>query len=125
MFTNGNSLYRSFSQLAADNQYATLGLMLLVVIARVNTILNNLLPTEEPTPTRPAIEPPIKNASISKPIGGDKGVKVQRDGTEDTPATTQSAEQALKRGPLPVEVPKKKRKKKSKDEFSSLFGSLA
>jgi Zn-finger nucleic acid-binding protein len=42
--------YRSFSQLAADNQYAPLGLALVTVLARLHAILLDILPTPPPVP---------------------------------------------------------------------------
>ncbi|SPN98327.1 uncharacterized protein DNG_01377 [Cephalotrichum gorgonifer] len=43
--------YRSFSQLTADNQYAPLGLVLLGTLARFNSIISSLLPSDPgPTP---------------------------------------------------------------------------
>lgn len=101
--------------------------MLLVVIARVNTIVNDLLPpTVESNPTRSVKEAPAEDAGGSKQSGGDKGVKIQRNAITDTPTTAASTEHPKKkRSPVPTDEPKKKKKKKSKDEFSSLFGSLA
>jgi ribonuclease MRP protein subunit RMP1 len=42
---------RSFSQLAADNQYAPLGLALVTVLARLHAILLDILPSPPPAPT--------------------------------------------------------------------------
>lgn len=105
--------------------------MLLVVIARVNTIINDLLPpVEQPAPAPPALEIPAeKTSKTSNSVPtreADKGVKIQRIKPKDTPGIVPLSEPVKKkRGDVPVEEPKKKKKKKSKDEFSSLFGSLA
>lgn len=105
--------------------------MLLVVIARVNTIINDLLPLgEELAPAPPALEIPAEKTSKTSNSAptqeADKGVKIQRIKPKDTPEIVSSSEPAKKkRGDVPLDEPKKKKKKKSKDEFSSLFGSLA
>lgn len=107
--------------------------MLLVVIARVNTIINDLLPlVEEPAPASPALEIPAEKTSKTSKTSNsaptreaDKGVKIQRIKPKDTPEIVSSSEPAKKkRGDVLLDEPKKK-KKKSEDEFSSLFGSLA
>ncbi|KAM0212409.1 hypothetical protein ACHAPA_010163 [Fusarium lateritium] len=51
----------AFSQLAADNQHAPLGLLLLSVLARVNTILSHLVPASHHNhePSASAITKPI------------------------------------------------------------------
>jgi hypothetical protein len=105
--------------------------MLLVVIARVNTIINDLLPpVEQPAPAPPVLEILAeKNGKTSHSAStreGDKGVKIQRIKPKDTPETVPLSEPAKKkRGHVPIDEPRKKKKRKSKDEFSSLFGSLA
>ncbi|KAJ4260708.1 RNase MRP subunit [Fusarium torreyae] len=49
----------TFSQLAADNQHAPLGLLLLSVLARINTLLSHLVPAEYSHETStPAIAKP-------------------------------------------------------------------
>jgi ribonuclease MRP protein subunit RMP1 len=125
--------YVAFTQLAADNQHAPLGLLLLAVLAQINTVALDLLPDSEPSQER---EP--KNALLTSSaapqakaekhsVAVDRGTVVSRD---DISATRpQKPTQALTRlASPPQKVEKLKSKKKSTkkrgDEFASLFGNL-
>ncbi|KAM0543572.1 hypothetical protein ACHAPJ_012238 [Fusarium lateritium] len=83
----------TFSQLAADNQHAPLGLLLLSVLARINTLLSHLVPAEyshetstpaiaklessrADLPSAPQTSATVAEASSS---GVDMGVAISRD----------------------------------------------
>ncbi|KAF5530673.1 ribonuclease mrp subunit rmp1 [Fusarium mexicanum] len=80
----------TFSQLAADNQYAPLGLLLLSVLARTNTILSQLVPDHDHNPpistsTKPMPSEPSKHKTSdlgtddASNAGVDMGVAISRD----------------------------------------------
>ncbi|KAF5663694.1 ribonuclease mrp subunit rmp1 [Fusarium heterosporum] len=81
----------AFSQLAADNQHAPLGLLLLSVLARINTVLSHLAPightpeysTSAVTkPTSSDLKRPTPSHSITSEAAGsglDRGVAISRD----------------------------------------------
>ncbi|KAI8667411.1 hypothetical protein LRP88_00838 [Fusarium phalaenopsidis] len=59
--------YIAFSQLAADNQHAPLGLLLLSVLARINRILSDLVPADQnaiPTSSASASAKPTTTGTI-------------------------------------------------------------
>ncbi|CAH0043974.1 unnamed protein product [Clonostachys solani] len=124
--------YKSFSQLAADNQHAPLGLLLLTVLARVHALLTYILPAEEQAPALISIQQALPRVAPEYGSKVDKGIAVARDSRENTRAAslTASSKSSGKPGrpkPATAEEKKssKKSKKKKKDELSSLFGSLA
>ncbi|CAG9993327.1 unnamed protein product [Clonostachys byssicola] len=123
--------YKAFSQLAADNQHAPLGLLLLTVLARVHALLTYILPAEEQAP--PAFSSTQQALPRVTPEYGskvDKGIAVARDSRENTRAESLTASSKSLGKPIrpksAAEEKKsnKKSKKKKKDELSSLFGSL-
>ncbi|KAF4444087.1 ribonuclease mrp subunit rmp1 [Fusarium acutatum] len=80
----------TFSQLAADNQHAPLGLLLLSVLARTNTILSQLVPDQDHNPpvstsTKPMPSEPSKHKTSDLGTDGapnagvDMGVAISRD----------------------------------------------
>ncbi|KAH0526225.1 hypothetical protein TsFJ059_009576 [Trichoderma semiorbis] len=130
--------YIAFSQLAADNQHAPLGLLLLAILARTHTALTQLL-------DQPIIPPPSSATTRANDVSQDKGVAIARQkqpppterlktqSTIQPPSDEQQGEK-LDRDPIKPsnskskEVPSKEKKKKKKakgDALSSLFGSLA
>lgn len=146
---------RAFSQLAADNQHAPLGLLLLTVLARIHTALSPLLSVDNPN-SKPQLKPNRSNDLTNQ----DKGVAIARQelplakittsstSTErlKTPATqhlSDSNEQQQQGSKLDGEAvepskskvkeassssiskEKKKKKKGKADALSSLFGSLS
>ncbi|KAM4062226.1 hypothetical protein HRG_009074 [Hirsutella rhossiliensis] len=135
------SAYVTFSQLAADNQHAPLGLLLLAVLARTHAVLAHLLPFDTPpalslsAPTQPSMLAP----SAAEPSAADHGVVVSRRELlqPEKPATSRP----LHEDPVAVNTTKQshdaktvkgqaksKAKKRSKikdqDALSSLFSSL-
>ncbi|KAM6484241.1 hypothetical protein HDV62DRAFT_315794 [Trichoderma sp. SZMC 28011] len=132
--------YIAFSQLAADNQHAPLGLLLLAILARTHTAITQLL-------DQPIILPlPSSSNTRSNDVNQDKGVAIARQKqpppterlkTQSTTIQSPSDEQqgdkldrdAIKPSkPKSKEIPSKEKKKKKKakgDALSSLFGSLA
>lgn len=128
------NLFRPFSQLAADNQYAPLGLVLLAVLARVSSVVSELLPPDQPlgsvqdSPAVGKISPIFQNSTE-----GDRGVAISRGDMDLTvPATPTITGLATLRVTAasagPTHQSKKKRSKtktRSKgDELSSLFGTI-
>ncbi|KND91613.1 hypothetical protein TOPH_03706 [Tolypocladium ophioglossoides CBS 100239] len=140
--------YVAFTQLAADNQHAPLGLMLLAVLGRTNTILADLAPSEShPPQSSKSAEQPLtkilaRTPSTAESRGLDRGVTISR---RDIQRADEESAAAMpgsrKRAP---EEPfkhghdsktsndgetkakdKKKKKKKDPDALSSLFSSLA
>ncbi|KAF5590241.1 ribonuclease mrp subunit rmp1 [Fusarium pseudocircinatum] len=84
------STHSTFSQLAADNQHAPLGLLLLSVLARTNTILSQLVPDHDHNPpisssTKPIPSEPSKHkasdtrADDAPNAGVDMGVAISRE----------------------------------------------
>ncbi|KAJ8068429.1 hypothetical protein OCU04_003986 [Sclerotinia nivalis] len=143
--------YLAFSQLVADNQYATLGLMLMGCLARLYKILESLrvLTAEELAEKAGIVKEEVK---VNEPeIGEDLGEKIVRDApASEMVGDTQKEEkneeedsevkklkikkrkqegEALERktsksDSTPAKPPKKKRKKKGGDAFDDLFDSL-
>ncbi|KAK4059642.1 hypothetical protein Trihar35433_10689 [Trichoderma harzianum] len=128
--------YIAFSQLAADNQHAPLGLLLLAILARTHTALTQLL--DQP------IIPPPSSTTRSNDVNQDKGVAIARQ--KQPPPTERLKTQSTIQSPSDEqgekldrdtikpskskskEIPSKEKKKKKKvkgDALSSLFGSLA
>ncbi|RFU75263.1 hypothetical protein TARUN_6980 [Trichoderma arundinaceum] len=136
--------YIAFTQLAADNQHAPLGLLLLTILARVHTTLSNLL-ADNIDSANPAKALSSKRSNDA--LNQDKGIAIARQ--DLTPANKITTPPPTERPQLSkpdrdaVKPPKaktkdtpssslttslkeKKKKKKGKgDELSSLFGSLA
>ncbi|KAF5647768.1 ribonuclease MRP subunit rmp1 [Fusarium sp. NRRL 25303] len=88
----------TFSQLAADNQHAPLGLLLLSVLARTNTILSQLVPDHDHNPpistsTKTMSSEPSKlktsdsRADGAPDAGVDMGVAISRDELLSTQST--------------------------------------
>ncbi|EGX91630.1 hypothetical protein CCM_05788 [Cordyceps militaris CM01] len=151
--TNPANSESCFSQLVADNQHATLGLLLLSALASMNSILTSISPllqgpitlasaTYDPVPD---MQPPDSTPKQRQPQQGrnfnnDKGVAISRDhipgpvpkpskSSNPTPREDTTPKSGRKRSMDSMEKlvgkPKKKKpKKKDKDELSSLFGSL-
>ncbi|POR33618.1 Uncharacterized protein TPAR_06205 [Tolypocladium paradoxum] len=143
--------YVAFTQLAADNQHAPLGLMLLAVLGRTDAILADLAPAESPPPqpSQPAEQPltPVQPRAPStvESCALDRGVAISRRETqrvdEEPAATAPSSQRRTPRecfkhgrdnktsdgGETKAEDKKKKKKKKKTDSdaLSSLFSSLA
>ncbi|KAH7144632.1 hypothetical protein B0J13DRAFT_607948 [Dactylonectria estremocensis] len=139
----------AFTQLAADNQHAPLGLLLLGVLARIKRLLSDLVPSDNiskssPIPTTEATRnsglPPARSDEVV-----DLGVAISRDELLPKPSSRESgcatAEEArskdikdekhaqstiaaIKETPVDSLSKKKKKKKKGGDALSSLFGSL-
>ncbi|KAL7894179.1 hypothetical protein HDV63DRAFT_271261 [Trichoderma sp. SZMC 28014] len=136
--------YVAFSQLAADNQHAPLGLLLLAILARIHTALSPLSSIDNSVP-----KPQPKANRTNDLTNQDKGVAIARELplSKNSPSTTQhlsdsnDQQQGSKIDREAIKPPKsklkeaspsssiskdKKKKKKSKgDALSSLFGSLA
>ncbi|PTB48175.1 hypothetical protein M431DRAFT_100537 [Trichoderma harzianum CBS 226.95] len=129
--------YIAFSQLAADNQHAPLGLLLLAILARIHAALTQLL--DQP------IIPPPSSTTRANDVNQDKGVAIARQ--KQPPPTERLKTQAAIQPPSDerqgekldrdsiksskskskeISSKEKKKKKKAKgDALSSLFGSLA
>ncbi|KAJ4322307.1 RNase MRP subunit [Fusarium piperis] len=117
--------YIAFSQLAADNQHAPLGLLLLSILARINRILSDLVLTDQNPPTtasastKPTTTDPIlsSNSQASTPAGTDgpdidMGVTISRN--EVLPIRKSTTSQLdTKPDSHPTEPPSKERKLKS------------
>ncbi|KAK7429528.1 Ribonuclease MRP protein subunit rmp1 [Neonectria magnoliae] len=142
--------YIAFTQLAADNQHAPLGLMLLAVLARINHLLSDLVPLGHNPNSVSAPDVPINLtsrpnpavSSLARPDGDiDMGVAVSRDELAlprtssrdpDRPGTRAPSSKELKTEKLAKAVTTttkdavkdKKKKKKGGDALSSIFGSL-
>ncbi|KAF5619401.1 ribonuclease mrp subunit rmp1 [Fusarium tjaetaba] len=149
------STHSTFSQLAADNQHAPLGLLLLSVLARTNTILSQLVPDHDHDPpisssAKPMPSEPSKHetsdlrADDAPNAGVDMGVAISREELMSTQKKTKPVPDSrskdlklkeyetktthidTKRIPSKSDTIDKPRKKtKSSDELSSLFGSLS
>ncbi|KAF7542501.1 hypothetical protein G7046_g10159 [Stylonectria norvegica] len=131
--------YVAFSQLTADNQHAPLGLMLLAVLARISSLLSDLVPAEHVSVLEPAKPTPVgQSSSVLKTSGPDMGVAVPRlvlTPFEDPSVPPPKSQLNLKERKLKArlgeqssgEAPKERKRKKKKggDELSSLFGSLS
>ncbi|KAI8717915.1 hypothetical protein NCS52_00868900 [Fusarium sp. LHS14.1] len=117
--------YIAFSQLAADNQHAPLGLLLLSILARINRILSDLVPADQDTiptasvPTKPTTSGSIlsSNSQTSTPAETgspdiDMGVTISRNEVLPTRKTTTSQPETKPDAPV-IEPPSKERKLKS------------
>lgn len=128
---------RAFSQLAADNQFAPLGLLLLGVLADVHVVVRLLLGEEDGAAASPALRIPEvadkgQEAAAGMAAAEDLGVAVSRESiglaghVEGVDSETRgSSNQARDTAPVlrSREKAKKKRKKQG-DEFDDLFSSL-
>ncbi|KAL7789836.1 hypothetical protein V8C37DRAFT_385876 [Trichoderma ceciliae] len=146
--------YIAFTQLAADNQHAPLGILLLTIISRIHAVLSQLLVDNLKIPPTPA-KPRPSNGSEDA-TNQDKGVAIARQELLPPPPppppmnnTPQSIErlQTTTQRPTPKHQiskldqsgikpsqtiskeasskEKKKKKKGKEDALSSLFGSLS
>ncbi|PNY25895.1 Uncharacterized protein TCAP_04166 [Tolypocladium capitatum] len=125
--------YVAFTQLAADNQHAPLGLMLLAVLGRTNSILTDLAPSESPPPqsSEPAEQPltaiQARTPSAAEFRGLGRGVAIARRDIQ------RAHEEPFKHGRgsntsdggEAKDKDRKKKKKKQPDALSGLFSSLA
>ncbi|KAL6886880.1 hypothetical protein GGI43DRAFT_272101 [Trichoderma evansii] len=145
--------YVAFSQLAADNQHAPLGLLLLTILARIHTALSPLLSIENPS-----TKPQPKTNRSNELANQDKGVAIARqelplaknttsststerlkapitqilsDSTEQQEQDSKIDREALKppkskvkEASSSISKEKKKKKKGKGDALSNLFGSL-
>ncbi|VUC26489.1 unnamed protein product [Clonostachys rosea] len=122
--------YKAFSQLAADNQHAPLGLLLLTVLARAHTLLTYILPAEELPPAPDSIQQALPRVAPDHGSKVDRGIAVARDSREHTRAGSLASSSKSVGKPSRLKSAaeekksSKKSKKKNKDELSSLFGSL-
>ncbi|KAM0256158.1 hypothetical protein ACHAQJ_005135 [Trichoderma viride] len=136
--------YVAFSQLAADNQHAPLGLLLLAILSRVHAVVSQLLLIDNVNPPT-SIKSQSSTHRSNDLTNQDKGVAVARrdlmpltkstlPSTERLQTPTQSAsdeQQAIKpskkkpKEASSLSKEKKKKKKEKGDALSSLFGSLA
>ncbi|KAM0449385.1 hypothetical protein ACHAPV_008843 [Trichoderma viride] len=137
--------YVAFSQLAADNQHAPLGLLLLAILARIHSALTSL------SIDTPSTKPQPKTIRTNDLANQDKGVAIARQElplAKATPSATSTEcissyeqqqqgskidREAIKppksklkeASPSSISKDKKKKKKGKGDALSSLFGSLA
>ncbi|KFA75288.1 hypothetical protein S40288_00226 [Stachybotrys chartarum IBT 40288] len=130
-------IHSLFTQLTADNQHASLGLLLLAVLARLSAILSTILPeaTTRPLTAAPSSKAPAaqeQDQAVSGGLDRDRGTVVSRQHLAVQHAEpAQSRSQPKPPSPVPppskTSKPNKKRKKRSNkdDELSSLFGSLS
>ncbi|KAF7544621.1 hypothetical protein G7Z17_g9796 [Cylindrodendrum hubeiense] len=141
--------YIAFTQLAADNQHAPLGLMLLGILARINSLLSNLVPSDhasESTSTPATVVTLDPASSSARPDEHlDMGVAVSRDELAIPKPPSREPDRVVAKEPSSKEgkakklakstadvvkdtpgniKEKKKKKKKGGDALSSLFGSL-
>ncbi|KAK8927571.1 hypothetical protein H634G_05171 [Metarhizium anisopliae BRIP 53293] len=136
--------FLAFSQLAADNQHAPLGLFLLTVLSQVHGFLPAMLPqnagaAKAKLPTQKSPNPPSPNhRSVIGTEHIDRGVVVSRetivqagDDAVDSQSKKRSRDEIKShaRGTSNKDREKdkkpKKKKKKAGDELSSLFDSLS
>ncbi|KAF4506402.1 hypothetical protein G6O67_006492 [Ophiocordyceps sinensis] len=103
------SAYVAFSQLAADNQHAPLGLLLLAILARTHA------------PTKP-----LQSPSAAEPSGADHGVVVSRgELLQPVSRPLQDAPKSVKEQARSSRSKAEKRgKNRDRDALSSLFNSL-
>lgn len=146
--------YLCFSQLIADNQHATLGLMLLCTLAKVNSVLSALLPQRREAiedkshelldlkPIRPAGAMLAHSKDFDPCRDADRGIIISRNRVAGSTtklkhqipsgSPNQDKYTPQETSPLPSmekAVGRDKKKRKSRktgksDELSSLFGSL-
>lgn len=134
-----------FTQLAADNQHAPLGLMLLAVLARTAAVICETLPEDPVSPVVSALAAkPTYGTSDDSPVyfgispEADKGVAIPRGNrtssncvvsSEAKPSSNPKEGQSdqVQRGRTMITKKKKKKTKspRESDDFSSLFGSLS
>ncbi|KAM0473851.1 hypothetical protein ACHAPX_007899 [Trichoderma viride] len=132
--------YVAFSQLAADNQHAPLGLLLLAILARIHTALSplsidNSVPNPQPktnrandlanqdkgvTIARQELPSVTSTERINSSEQQQQGSKIDREATKPP----KSKKEASPSSPS-ISKDKKKKKKGKGDALSSLFGSLA
>ncbi|OAA37485.1 hypothetical protein NOR_07184 [Metarhizium rileyi] len=135
--------FHRFSQLAADNQHAPLGLFLLAVLGQIHGVLPGLLPrnaADAKASAQKPPNPPLPNyPSVADAQHTDKGVAIPRETTVlvgDDAVTPQSkkrnrddakpdAKGTAQNGSGKDKKRAKKKKKRTDDELSSLFGSLS
>lgn len=136
-------VYVPFTQLAADNQHAPLGLLLVGLLARINTVLVAALPEDDAsapgtvieTKTKLPIEEEVdRGTTISRgDFARPKSLKVTEPLDAPGPdAADDEPKKILKKKPREVaeteEAPPKRKKKKTKDkhgdDFANMFGSL-
>ncbi|KAF4120277.1 hypothetical protein GMORB2_3078 [Geosmithia morbida] len=132
-------VYIPFTQLAADNQHAPLGLLLFTLLARVGSVLSQHVPADDDVPTASAVavpKPKRDQATTNISAETDRGIVISRGDlpppvnvTQPTSAPAHSGKQKrTKTAPpsLPTKPRNKSKSKKSQkgDDFSSLFGSL-
>ncbi|KAM3082234.1 Ribonuclease MRP protein subunit rmp1 [Clarireedia jacksonii] len=143
--------YLAFSQLVADNQYATLGLMLMGCLARFHRILVGLRVVTEEEGEEKVVDD-VKKETKMDDIVEDLGEKIVRDQPREEidesirtmslkedgsvesktpkPKKRKHEVQALQQKDTkssdltPAKPPKKKRKKKGGDAFDDLFDGL-
>lgn len=143
---------RAFTQLAADNQYAPLGLVLLGVLAQIEAGISPMLPAEDITA---AVQPPnepelsmhdtpsvVPDTDISNAESRDFGVAISREevlGSGQGSVLAEKEQETLwiskskrcrdevshdKKEKVKPKKDKKKKKKRNGDEFDDLFSSL-
>lgn len=132
--------HSAFSQLAADNQHAPLGLLLLAILARIHTALSPLsidssVPNPQPktnrandlanqdkgvTIARQELPSVTSTERINSSEQQQQGSKIDREATKPP----KSKKEASPSSPS-ISKDKKKKKKGKGDALSSLFGSLA
>ncbi|KAK1236945.1 hypothetical protein MKX08_007893 [Trichoderma sp. CBMAI-0020] len=137
--------YVAFSQLAADNQHAPLGLLLLAILARIHTTLSPLsndssVPKPHPKTNRSndlanqdkgvAIarqELPLTKAipSATSTEGNDSNEQHQLGSKIDREVIKPAKSKLKETSSSSISKEKKKKKKGKGDALSSLFGSLA
>ncbi|KAA8563681.1 hypothetical protein EYC84_011702 [Monilinia fructicola] len=132
--------YLAFSQLVADNQYATLGLMLMGCLARLYKVLGTLrvLSAEEIAEKAGTVKETVK-VNDEPEVGEDLGERiVEKEANDDTEVNISKQKKRKPEGEgsdkmisklpsldsTPVKPPKKKRKKKGGDAFDDLFDGL-
>ncbi|WAO91016.1 Hypothetical protein NCS54_00846600 [Fusarium falciforme] len=117
--------YIAFSQLAADNQHAPLGLLLLSILARINRILSDLVPADQntipeastsakPTTTGPVLSSNFQTLTPAETDSPDidMGVTISRNKVLPIRKTTTSQPETKLDAHL-TEPPSKERKLKS------------
>ena len=118
--------HRAFTQLAADNQYAPLGLLLLGVLADIHVAVKLVLGKDDEAATEGG---DLETTTVT--ATEDLGVAISREDVElvDEPGgdfRTPPAEAEIPafKKPRGVDTRKKQKPKKQGDEFDALFSSL-